>query len=255
MTHKELVKLLSIVGCGGGRKWVIKNGYDLQQGWDNCKRADWLLYILSLSDCSPQMFISAKLSCINIIEGYINDERTLISLDIGRRYIRGQVSENILNKAAQLADEAETDTHQPDYNEHPSTAAAIGAVCGAIDMDASPDVATDVAYSYALRGEINCFQTAKSHALCLCAREIRKVIPNINSFNIIPMHFYPSSAKLSEKSLVIQSQLKQIKGISNQSAVFIRRLVTVDWLRNKLTRPHNQDPEAGGAESDGMDKR
>jgi len=109
MNHADFVKeLKEMDACGDAIEFVVKNKYDLKQAWNNCERADWMLWLA----CKKEMFTikdrtHAICDCAETALKYVpkGEERPRLAIEAARRYADKRTDKNLqlLNAAGDAA--------------------------------------------------------------------------------------------------------------------------------------------------------
>jgi hypothetical protein len=165
-------KLQDLRACDDGIEYLdTQNNY--QAAWDNCKRGDWMLWVLrkkiDLADESQLRALTlAKARCAKLVIHLMKDERSKKAVEIAEAFGNGEATREELDAAAYAAAAAAAAAYAV-YAVAAAAAAAAYAAAAAADADAAAYAAAAYA-AYAA--------AARKKVLAQCAGIIREIFPN-----------------------------------------------------------------------------
>jgi hypothetical protein len=128
-------KLKELDACDDAIAWS-KEYDNLQDAWDNCKKSDWMIWIINKMDWSNDKDL--RLMAVGFarkVQHLMKDERSLIALDVAERYANGEATNEELDAARAAASAAARDAAR----------AAACAAARAAAWDAASAAARDAA--------------------------------------------------------------------------------------------------------------
>lgn len=109
---KELLEKLN--ACQSSINWV--GGKTLDQAWDECVRADWMIWLARVTDVDEKPLTLAKVKCARLAQHLMVDERSLNALNVAEQFSRGEVTCEKLKDASLFAYEAWEDHYDGVYD-------------------------------------------------------------------------------------------------------------------------------------------
>ena len=102
-----LNKLIELEACEDAVSWVQTNNYELPEAWANCKRSDWMLWLLEQIDYKDdKLFRLIAVDCARQVQHLMKDERSIAALDVAERYAHGNATYEELAAAMAAAMDA-----------------------------------------------------------------------------------------------------------------------------------------------------
>jgi hypothetical protein len=105
----KAIKLKKLNPCSEALKWVQKQDSN-QQAWNDCKRGDWMLWLIGKLSGEPKSKTRKKLvlaacECARLSLELIpeNEKRSLIAIEIAEKWTRGESSIEDVKNAADAA--------------------------------------------------------------------------------------------------------------------------------------------------------
>jgi hypothetical protein len=170
-------RIKKLDACGEALKDALN--YETSEAlWADCKRGDWMLWllrrVLDLSDDAMLRKLTlAKARCAKLVIHLMKDERSRKAVDVAEQFGLGIASREDLNAAAYAATAA---TVAATYAAAAVAAAATVAATYATAADAAAYAAyADAAATYATDAE-------RKDILSKCADIVRDVFPDINVY-------------------------------------------------------------------------
>jgi len=151
-TFKEL--LIELEACGPAIEWA--NDKTIKEVVEECHRGDWLLWLAHKVDIGLHPLTLAKGHCANTVRHFMEDERSVKSVDVAIAFGEGKATLKELKDAADFA-------YAPTYADDAAYAAA--------DAAYADYVATYAAYVAVAEKEKNQMQTAD-----ICRKYIGELI-------------------------------------------------------------------------------
>ena len=109
MNHKDFVaKLKELEACQDAVDFVFKNKYTMKQAWDNCVRADWMLWLAYKMEIgTKQERTHATCDCAATALKYVpkGEDRPRLAIEAARAYADNP-SEDSLSKLNAAGDAA-----------------------------------------------------------------------------------------------------------------------------------------------------
>ena len=107
MNNKQFIrKLQKIQACQEAVDFVKENDYSMQEAWDNCVRADWLLWLMVNTEMATQKErIHIICDCAATALKYVpkGEDRPRLAIEATRRYADNPTEENNAARAAARA--------------------------------------------------------------------------------------------------------------------------------------------------------
>ena len=100
MTFQE--KLIKMDACEPAVEWV--GSKTLREAWDTCERADWMLWLLRKAGCDLRTLTHCKVVCAEYARDKMTDPRSIAALNGAWAFVRGEISEEELERLAADAD-------------------------------------------------------------------------------------------------------------------------------------------------------
>ena len=104
MNNKQFIrKLQKIQACQEAVDFVKENDYSMQEAWDNCVRADWLLWLMVNTEMATQKErIHIICDCAATALKYVpkGEDRPRLAIEATRRYADNPTEENNAARAA-----------------------------------------------------------------------------------------------------------------------------------------------------------
>ena len=189
MTHDGLVDMRA---CGEAVEYCRKHD-TLHQAWENCERADWMIWFLrrkSLLD--KPTAVKFAILCANRVIGmferkYPDDKRPRLAIEVAQRYLDDPTEENRLGaRAADAAYAAAAAAYAAAYADAAAYAAAYAAYAADAAAYAAADAADAAAYAAdaaAYAADAAAYAAAAADAARSSERkwqadELRKLVPN-----------------------------------------------------------------------------
>jgi hypothetical protein len=101
MTHID--KLKSLNACEDAVNWASQFSTS-QDAWDNCKRSDWMIWIIDnqkwLPDKDLRLF---AVRCARDVQHLMKDERSINAINVAERYANGEATTVELDAARAAA--------------------------------------------------------------------------------------------------------------------------------------------------------
>lgn len=72
----------------------------VKDAWEACPRGDWLLWTASSLGVDRKLLMLAKVECASTAKHLMNDERSIRSLEVAKKYALGEATEQELSNAA-----------------------------------------------------------------------------------------------------------------------------------------------------------
>ena len=112
MNSKEFSQLLRKIGaCDEAREW--SKGKSLAEGWEQCERGDWLLWLCGrMVDKegwpTRKELVLAACACAETALKYVKagEDRPRVAIETARKWVRGEATLEEVRTAAYAADDA-----------------------------------------------------------------------------------------------------------------------------------------------------
>jgi hypothetical protein len=102
-------KLTELKACEDAIEWC-KDYDDLQSAWDNCKRSDWMLWLLEKIDYKDDKALRLiVIDCARQVQRLMKDVRSTNALDVAEKYVNGKATDEELAAASDAAWDAARD--------------------------------------------------------------------------------------------------------------------------------------------------
>jgi len=193
MATNEIVRVLrSLRACEESVKWAAEllEGTTLQQAWDLCPRADWLLWLLARTGAERKLLTLAACACARTALPFVaaSEDRPRIAIEWTESWARGEASMGEVRAASDTA--ATCTAYAATRTATAAAAAASDAAYAASDAAYAADyaatcaaAASDAAYAaastvYAARAVDASFDTARKKAHNEMAHLVRGFFPH-----------------------------------------------------------------------------
>lgn len=110
MTRLQLLaRLRSLDACSEAVEWLKASDHQtLQEAWDACERADWLLWLAAHMDVDGVALVNAACDCAATAlpvweKSYPDDKRPHQAIERARQYVAGQCDLAALTEARDAA--------------------------------------------------------------------------------------------------------------------------------------------------------
>jgi hypothetical protein len=182
-------QLKQLGACADAVDWAISYGADGRCAWAECRRGDWMLWILGKlsgppeSDARKQLVLTAC-ACARLSLPHTKDPRVLACIETAERWARGQATIVELREARAAAAAAAYAAAAAAYAAAAAAAAAYAAAAYAADADADAAYAdADAAYAAAAYAadadaDADAAAYARTGTLAACADLVRWDYPD-----------------------------------------------------------------------------
>jgi hypothetical protein len=178
----KTTKLEKLNACSSALRWVSEQK-NQQQAWDDCKRGDWMLWLLGKLSGEPESKKRKKLvltacECARLSLHLVEDgeERPRIAIETAEKWTRGKATIDEVIKAAyaSAAAAAAYDSAAAYAAADAAYAAAYAAYDAADAASAAADAAAAAAYASAAAAAV-----MRTTTLQQCADIVRKHYPKV----------------------------------------------------------------------------
>jgi nucleoid-associated protein YgaU len=171
-------KLVALGACEDAVEWA-RTQSDLQTAWDNCERADWMLWLLARLHEDRKSVVWLACQCARTSLKYVpkGEKRPRVAIEMTERWCRGEASIEDVRAAAADAYAAAV------YDAAAAAADAVYAAADAADAAAAAaaDAAADAVYAAADAADAAAAAAAAARrAHIAMARIIRRSVPDPN---------------------------------------------------------------------------
>lgn len=98
MNGVKMKKLLTDMNaCTEAIEWV--GDRDLQKAWEECERADWMLWLAGRSGINLRTLTLVKARCAKLVIHLMEDERSRKAVEVAEKFGLGQATREELNEA------------------------------------------------------------------------------------------------------------------------------------------------------------
>jgi hypothetical protein len=187
----KTTKLEKLNACSSALRWVSEQK-NQQQAWDDCKRGDWMLWLLGRLSGEPesnkrQKLVLTACECARLSLHLVEDgeDRPRIAIETAEKWTRGKATIDEVGKAA--ADAAAADAAAAYAAASAYAAAAVDAAAYAAYAAAAVDAVDSAAYAaYAVDAAVDAAAYAAAAAAVMrtttlqqCADIVRKHYPKV----------------------------------------------------------------------------
>jgi|WetSurMetagenome_2_1015567.scaffolds.fasta_scaffold167117_4 hypothetical protein len=177
MTANEIVSVLrGLRACEESVTWArgLPSGTTLQQAWDLCPRADWLLWVLGEAKADRRLFVLAACACARTSLRFVtsDEKRPRIAIETAESWARGEALDDEVLEAVYAAIGA--DNNADAYARAAARAAAYAFRATAYAVDAAT-YAANAAAVYAVHEVAD---TIRCEALARMADIVRGFFPH-----------------------------------------------------------------------------
>jgi hypothetical protein len=127
-------KLNELYACEEAIEWA-KDYDSLQSAWDNCKRSDWMIWLMDKMNWGNDKDLRLMaVAFARQVQHFMKDDRSINALDVAERYANGEATNDELAAAWAAAGDAAGDAARA------AAWAAAGAAAWAAARDAQSNI-------------------------------------------------------------------------------------------------------------------